>query len=380
MSVKTAAIVTLLGVVCLAPLAGAQSATLRTPWGDPDLQGIWTGSTLTPLERPTGLAGKEFLTEEEAASLERNADERRFVERVPSAGDPGTYNQTWFDPGTRLVPDRRTALIVDPPDGRVPYTPEMRERDRAQGAYRVNGARNSWVDVDTGERCMSDGLPMFWLGYNPNHQIVQTPDHVVIVHEMFRDRRIIPLADRPRNGIRQWNGDMHGRWDGDTLVVESTHFIDGSADRWAATWRMPTHTMHLVEHFTRVDADTLEYEFTLTDPREVHQPVERPHPADDQPGVARRHPGSAVRVRLPRGQLQHRQRPPRRPRRGAGRGRRWRTGVMPPVETVTVTIATPRRSPESASRVRSGYRRAPDATLDRRERPACTQWLQALPD
>ena len=98
----------------------------------------------------------------------------------------------------------------------------------------MNGARNSWVDVDTGERCLSDGVPMFWLGYNPNHQILQTPDHVVIVHEMFRDRRIIPLADGPRNGIRQWNGDMHGRWDGDTLVVESTHFIDGGAERWAA--------------------------------------------------------------------------------------------------------------------------------------------------
>ena len=272
MSVKTAAIVTLLGVVCLAPLAGAQSASLRTPWGDPDLQGIWTGSTLTPLERPANLAGKEFLTEEEAASLERGADESRFVERVPREGDPGTYNQTWFDPGTRLVPDRRTALIVDPADGRVPYTPEMRERGRLQAAYRVNGARNSWVDVDTGERCLSDGVPMFWLGYNPNHQILQTPDHVVIVHEMFRDRRIIPLAERPRNGIRQWNGDMHGRWDGDTFVVESTHFIDGNAGRWAQTWRMPTHTMHLVERFTRVDADTLEYEFTLSDPAKFTSP------------------------------------------------------------------------------------------------------------
>ena len=272
MSVRTTLIAALLGVAGLAPLAGAQSAGLRTPWGDPDLQGVWTGSTLTPLERPARFAGREFLTEEEAAALERSADESRYVERTPREGDPGTYNQTWFDPGTRLVPDRRTALIVDPPDGRVPYTPEVRERGRLQALYRVNGARNSWVDVDTGERCLSDGVPMFWLGYNPNHQILQTPDHVVIVHEMFRDRRIIPLADRPRNGIRQWNGDMHGRWDGDTLVVESTHFIDGSTDRWAAAWRMPTHTMRLVERFTRVDADTLQYEFTLTDPAKFTKP------------------------------------------------------------------------------------------------------------
>ena len=271
-SVRTAAIVTLLGLGCLAPRAGAQSATPRTPWGHPDLQGVWTGSTLTPLERPAEFADREFLTAEEAAALERRADESRFVERVPREGDPGTYNQTWFDPGTRLVPDRRTALVVDPPDGRIPYTPAMRERERRQVRYRVSGARNSWADVDTGERCLSDGVPMFWLGYNPNHQIFQTPGHVVIAHEMFRDRRIIPLDGRPRNGIRQWNGEMRGHWDGDTLVVESTGFIDGGADRWAATWRMPTRTMRLVERFTRVDADTLEYAFTLTDPAKFTKP------------------------------------------------------------------------------------------------------------
>ena len=256
----------------LAPLSAGGQEVLRTPWGDPDVQGLWTGSTLTPLERPRELAGQEFLTEEEAVALEQRADRNRFVEREVREGDPGTYNQIWFDPGTRLLPDRRTALIVDPPDGRIPYTPEMRERERLQGAYRVNGARNSWVDVDTGERCMTDGVPMFWLGYNPNHLIVQTPDHVVILHEMFRDRRVIPLDDRPQGTVRQWNGDIRGRWEGDTLVVESTHFVDRTADRWAATWRMPTETMHLVERFTRVDATTLEYEFTLTDPAKFTRP------------------------------------------------------------------------------------------------------------
>ena len=258
--------------IVLAPLSAGGQEVLRTPWGDPDLQGLWTGSTLTPLERPRELAGQEFLTEEEAVALEQRADRNRFVEREVSEGDPGTYNQIWFDPGTRLLPDRRTALIVDPPDGRIPYTPEMRERQRLQGAYRVNGARHSWVDVDTGERCMTDGVPMFWLGYNPNHLIVQTPDHVVILHEMFRDRRVIPLDDRPQGTVRQWNGDIRGRWEGDTLVVESTHFVDRTADRWAATWRMPTETMHLIERFTRVDATTLEYEFTLTDPAKFTRP------------------------------------------------------------------------------------------------------------
>ena len=254
------------------PLSAGGQAPPRTPWGDPDLQGIWTGSTLTPLERPRDLGEKAFLTAEEAAALEQRADQNRFVERVPQAGDPGTYNQAWFDPGTRIVSDRRTSLVIDPPDGRIPYTPAMRDRGRLQAAYRVGGARNSWVDVDTGERCLSDGIPMFWLGYNPNHQIVQTPDHVVIVHEMFRDRRIILLVDRPHGTVRQWNGDIRGRWEGDTLVVESTAFVDRTDDRWAATWRMPTETMHLVERFTRLDAETLEYQFTVTDSAKFVRP------------------------------------------------------------------------------------------------------------
>ncbi len=268
-----AAALALLLALALAPATATGQDALRTAWGDPDLQGVWTGSTLTPLERPAQLAGQVYLTEEEAAALELRADQARFVERTPQDGDPGTYNQVWFDPGLRTTPDRRTALIVDPADGRIPYTPEMRERDRLQAAYRVNGARNSWVDVDTGERCLGDGLPMFWMGYNPNHQILQTPGYVVIVHEMFRERRIIPLvAEGPQRSIRQWNGEMRGRWEGDTLVVESTHFVDGKRERWAATWRMPTETMHLVERFTRVDEDTLEYEFTLTDPAKFTRP------------------------------------------------------------------------------------------------------------
>ena len=264
-----------IAVVSLAPVAVAGQAAAdppRTPWGDPDLQGIWTGSTLTPLERPKELAGKQFLTEEEAAALEQRADQDRFVESAPQEGDPGTYNQVWFDPGTRVVGDRRTSLIVDPPDGIIPYTPEMRQRQQAQVQYRVRGARDSWLDVDTGERCLTDGLPMLWLGYNPNHQIVQTRDYVVILHEMFRDRRVIPLDGRSHGHIRQWNGDMRGRWEGDTLVVETTNFVDKAHYRWAAAWRIPTETLHLVERFTRVDADTLDYEFTVDDPAKFTRP------------------------------------------------------------------------------------------------------------
>ena len=253
------------------PVTG-QESQLRTSWGDPNLEGVWTGSTLTPVERPLELAGKDLLTEEEVAALEREADQDRLVERAPRDNDPGTYNQIWFDPGTRVVGDRRTSLIVDPPDGRIPYLPEMRERQRLQRDYRVAGQRNSWVDVDTGERCMTDGLPMLWLGYNPNHQIVQTPDHVVILHEMFRDRRIIPLNGRPHADVRQWNGDIRGWWENDTLVVETTNFVDKTPYRWANAWRMPTETMKVVERFTRIDAKTLGYELTIEDPAKFTRP------------------------------------------------------------------------------------------------------------
>jgi hypothetical protein len=243
----------------------------RTPWGDPDLQGVWTGSTLTPVERPQRFAGKAFLTTVEAAAWEAEASANR-VDRPPRPGDPGTYNQVWFDPGTKVIPTLRTSLVVDPPDGRIPYKPEMRTRDDAQGIYRVSGRRDSWVDVDTGERCLTDGIPMVWLGYNPNHQIVQTRDHVVILHEMFRDRRIIPLNARPHGNIRQWNGDIRGRWEGETLVVESTNFIDRMNYRWADLWRAPSETLRLVERFRRVDAETLDYQITVEDAVKLTRP------------------------------------------------------------------------------------------------------------
>ncbi len=243
----------------------------RTPWGDPDLQGIWTGSTLTPVERPREFAGKAFLTEEEAAALEARAAENR-VDRPPRAGDPGTYNQVWFDPGTKVVPSRRSSLVVDPPDGRIPYLPEARKRDDAQAEFRVGGARDSWLDVDTGERCLGDGLPMIWLGYNPNHHILQTPGYVVILHEMFRERRIIPLDGRPHGNIGQWHGDMRGHWEGNTLVVDTTNFIDRMRYRWAALWRAPSETMHMVERFTRIDAATIDYQVTIEDPAKFTKP------------------------------------------------------------------------------------------------------------
>jgi hypothetical protein len=267
-----------LTMVAAPPAAGQQGEVPRTSWGAPDLQGLWTSATLTPLERPRELANKEFLTKEEAAALEAKAAAEQFTERAPRAGDPGTYNQIWFDSGTAVVPSRRTSLITDPPDGRIPYTADARKHERPYG----EGPYDSHLDLDTGERCLGDGLPMIWLGYNPNHQIVQTQDYVVILHEMFRERRIIPLAKTPHANIPQWNGDIRGWWEGDTLVVESTSFVDRPGFRWAATWRAPASTMRLIERFTRVGAQTLDYKATIDDPARFSRPwtVELPLTSD----------------------------------------------------------------------------------------------------
>ncbi|MCH7749371.1 MAG: hypothetical protein IH939_14885 [Acidobacteria bacterium] len=237
----------------------------RTPWGDPDLHGVWTGSSLTPLERPRDLEGRQFLTSEEAADLEARAAERR-VDAPPRAGDPGTYNQFWFDPGTKVIPGRRTSLIVDPPDGRIPFTEAGREHNRRSSAHYGVGSRDSYVDLDTGERCLTDGLPLRYSGYNANYQIFQTPDHVAILGEMFRDLRIIPIDGRPHTAIPQWLGDGRARWEGDTLVVETRSFADKARFWWVNAWRATRPTLRLVERFTRVDAQTLEYEFTMEDP------------------------------------------------------------------------------------------------------------------
>ena len=275
-----------------APVAIALAAALgvavaaqevpRTSWGDPDLQGIWVGSTLTPLERPSDYQGREFLTEEEVTALETEARAegerllRQPSERAPAGGSvdyradgsPGYYNNFWLDEGTAWVPNGRTSLIVDPPNGRIPYLPTARDHERPYGT----GPWHSHIDLDTGERCFGDGLPQIWFGENPNHQIFQTPTDVVILHEMYHQRRIIPIDGRPRTGIPQWNGEPRGRWEGSTLVVESRYFPDRSQDRFRHIWRAPATNLHVVERFTRVDADTIDYEATITDPFRFSQP------------------------------------------------------------------------------------------------------------
>jgi hypothetical protein len=278
-STLIAALVCLTGALSLTPLtaadkkagpkdkasAASKTAIPRTAWGAPDLNGVWTGSTITPLERPKEFADKEFLTAAEAAALEKRAVDSQ-VDAPPQAGDPGTYNQVWFDPSSKVVPSRRTSLVIDPPDGRIPFTDEGRRQQVRSKARYGKGPYNSWLDLDTGERCITDGLPIYFSGYNNNYQILQTPDYVVIVHELYRETRIIPLDGRPHVGIAQWLGDSRGHWDGNTLVVDTIRFADREHNEWADAWRASRRTTHLVERLTRVDAETVDYQFTWEDP------------------------------------------------------------------------------------------------------------------
>ena len=250
-------------------------AQTRTPWGDPDLQGMWTNTTTTPLQRPSEFAGRSVLTDEERAELDAQADRNR--DRQPSPGSTGAYNSFWVDRGKRSA---QTSLIIDPPDGRLPALTERgRERDAALAAAR-NGAPDSFEDLNLYDRCITRGLPGAMIPgfYNHNYQILQTPDHVVILVEMIHDARIIPLDGRshlpPR--LRQWLGDSRAHWDGDTLVVETTNFsskVDERATIGTTTLVLSAgEHLHLVERFTRVDAETIDYRFTVTDPTTYTRP------------------------------------------------------------------------------------------------------------
>jgi len=268
-------------LVALTPLfAAAQSADLpRTPWGAPDLQGVWDFCTLTPLERPEALADKAFLSEEEAAAFEqetlyaRDADRRDGAEIPAGIGSDveRAYNQFWWDYGTNITEDRRTSLIVDPSDGRIPWTPERQESMAELFAQYFSRVPEGPEDRGLSERCIlgfNSGPPMLPSAYNNNVQLFQTPDYVVILNEMVHRARIVPLADQSSlaAGVRQWGGDSRGRWEDGTLVVETTHFLG------TTSFVGSSEHLRLVERLTRVDADTLLYEFTVEDPKTWTRP------------------------------------------------------------------------------------------------------------
>jgi hypothetical protein len=255
-----------------AALATAQTTVPRTPWGQPDLQGIWDFRTITPLQRPEDLAEQEFLTEEEAAALEQKAVDRdtqlwdREARPTVAGENVGAYNNFWMDRGHSTIGTRRTSLIVDPPNGRMPpQAAEAETRSEARRESRSAHPADSWLNRSAFDRCIlgfNAGPPITPGGYNQNMQLFQTPDHVVVVTEMVHTARVVPLDGRAglSDGILQWSGSSRGHWEGDTLVVETSNVND------KRRWRGSTKNMKLVERFTRVDADTLEYEFTVTDP------------------------------------------------------------------------------------------------------------------
>ena len=257
-------------IACASMTAMAQDGTLQTADGRPNLQGVWNFSTATPMERPVELAGKETLTAEEAAEWEQQLAIRREAFE-PEAGDAqplearvGYSLRIWFEWGDSLA-ERRTSLVVNPPNGRIPAVrPEVEAR---RELTRILRGRHAYGPEDRGisERCLlgfNSGPPMTPSAYNNNVQLFQTADHIVILNEMVHNARIVPLDGRSHlpSQLRQWVGDSRASWDDETLVVETRNFLGETSLGGSSA------NMHLVERFTRVSADELLYEFTITDP------------------------------------------------------------------------------------------------------------------
>ncbi len=278
------------GVAWAQPTRLAGESSPRTPWGDPDIGGLWNSSTVTPLERPAPQADKEFLTEEEAAAIERQVVDRNNranapsivrTEPLPVGGEVGAYNSFWLDRGTTVVPTRRTSLVVDPPSGRLPaLTPEAERHITSPERRRLKDVREGRVPADSheqfdlGDRCIwYRGVPSLPTAYNNNYHIVQTPDTVAIVQEHIHDVRFISLDGRPHidERIGQYGGDSLGHWEGDTLVVETTNFgnraylfTSGPGPQGGVNWDL-TEALRVVERFTRLGPETLDYQFTVED-------------------------------------------------------------------------------------------------------------------
>ena len=274
-------------LVPTAAVGQTDATSPRTSWGAPDLQGVWDFRTITPLERPEDLAGREFLTEEEAAAYAEGQSRRQNRDLIDSAqgglnyapeADGGVvpYNEFWYDRGTAVVATRRTSLIIDPPDGRLPtLTPEAQrnadaQRQMGRDEQRGRPRADSYEDRSPGNRCIQHGKagpPINPGGYNNNMQLFQTPGHIAILNEQIHDVRIIPVDGPAHLGgqIRQWMGDSRAHWDGETLVVETTNF-SGRHQQVGRPRLSSGERLSLTERFTRLDAETLVYEYTVTDP------------------------------------------------------------------------------------------------------------------
>ena len=277
--------------IIAAPILGAQAtqtvpkgsadkesrawSTPRTVDGQPDLRGVWTNATVTPLERPAEFAGKEFFTPAEAAAWAKRVTDRNNVDKRGNdveADVAAAYNEAWWDRGTQVTGTLRTSLISDPKDGKLPpMTAEGRARAAAAAEQRRLHLNEGPESRGLGERCLhmtQIGPPMMPGSYNNNYQIFQTKDTVVILIEMLHSARIIPLNDRAHlpSTLRQWMGDSVGHWEGNTLVVDTTNFNDKTR------FRGTSEKLHLTERFTRTGPKTILYEFTVDDPSTYARP------------------------------------------------------------------------------------------------------------
>jgi hypothetical protein len=247
----------------------------RTPDGHPDLQGVWTHGTRTPFERPPALGTKAFYTEAEVAEQERLAAARRANPAASRPGDVGGDNEAFVDDDYQWMRTRQTSILVDPPDGRIPFRPEVEKKREFN-----NSNRDDFETMSSWDRCITRS-PTLMLpgGYNNGIRIVQTPGFAMIESEQIHEARIIPTDGRPHldRSVTTWTGDPRGRWDGDTLVVDSTNYHDrGWLSTHASSGRLratPNSTaLHIVERFTMIDQNTIQYEMTVDDPNMFTQP------------------------------------------------------------------------------------------------------------
>lgn len=265
----------------------------RTVHGQPDLQGLWTNDTITPIERPVALADQAFLSADEIASMEARIAERREIADdnivVEAGGSIGGYNQVWLDSGDTVLSTGQTSMVVDPPSGRAPIRPEA----AAKRDYGFAHVEDHWVNHTVWDRCITRGVPgsMLPAGYNNAYRFIQTEDNFTIVHEMIHDVRVIPLNKDAHidSKVKLWMGDSVARWEGDTLVVETRNYNDrGMIASSAAGGRLKgvpvSEELHVVEKFTRVSEGTIIWEARVTDPVNFSEPftISMPLTRDDE--------------------------------------------------------------------------------------------------
>ncbi len=298
--VAVSAVLILLLSTPAATQSSGRSISSRTSDGHPNLIGVWDFRTVTPLERPEEFADKEFLTEEEVAAyaaervransadLDREEKKIRTTARAVVNGTRESedlrfaYNDFWWDRGTVVVETRRTSLVIDPPDGRIPSLTDAAIERAAERLRFSQRPAEGPEDRPLGERCImgfNSGPPMLPAAYNMNVQIFQTADYVVLLNEMVHNARIIPLDGSSHGSVPQWIGTSRGRWEGDALVVETTNFLRETS------FRNSSENLHLVERFQRTSDDMLLYSFTVTDPTTWERPwtVELPMRRNDLP-------------------------------------------------------------------------------------------------